>query len=77
MSPVLQCRVCGRIRTGGPGSDWVRDDSVKVDVVGFCATCADRAHRKHIRDEKAWMRRLGGLREPPREMTDEDWDAFK
>lgn len=82
MSPIelhikpltLQCESCGRIRTGGPGSDWVRDDSVTPDVVGLCASCGENQHRAAIRKEQKWKRELRQHKpHPVREMTDEDW----
>ena len=48
---VCQCEFCGRIR--GEDGLWIWDDSVKVDVLGFCSLCGkSRADAAKKRDRR-------------------------
>ena len=73
-----QCEFCGRVL--GEDGLWTWDDSVKVDVMGFCGLCgknrSDAAKKKYARDAKAVARRAARPHtvEP---MTEKDWDVFR
>lgn len=71
MSKLVQCRFCGRVRLH---EEWVRDSSVKVDVIGFCALCGrldkDKAERAWKREGRELLRRRERGYGPPAEGED-------
>ena len=65
---ICQCEHCGRVRIGGR---WVRDDSVAVDVLGFCPLCGELRKRlaalRYMREGRKLLRdRTRGYKTKPK-----------
>ena len=71
---IVQCEFCGRIRSGGPYSEWTRSD-VKPDVVGMCDGCG--TWRKRVSEAKLRAAARRKVQAPARPDAGLGADVFK